>query len=250
MTVDEARMNDRGVLMSVRGEARLTVPPDSAVISGAISATRGSKAEALRAAATALDSLTADLAAMGGVALGTDTRRRPLTWSAQSAATQDEYAHNKTTGQHQPTGNVTATVALVITVRAFDLLDALGSHLSRHEALTVHDVSWHADWDNPGWRDVRAAAIQAAIAKGRDYATALGGQLSAVEHIADPGLLGGGDRDHWVGTSSRHMVMASGGGRTEDAPSLDPVPQELTALIEARFTASGVSLTQEAPAGA
>jgi hypothetical protein len=169
----------------------------------------------LRAAATALDSLTADLAALGGVALGTDTRRRPLTWSAHSAATQDEYAHDKTTGQNQPTGNVTATVALVITVRVFELLDALGSHFSAHGALTVHDVSWHADWDNPRWRDVRAAAIQAAIAKGRDYATALGGQLSAVEHIADPGLLGGGDRDHWVGTSSRSVVMASGGGRTE-----------------------------------
>ena len=28
-----------------------------------------------------------------------------------------------------------------------------------------------------------------------------------------------------------------------DAPSLDPVPQELTAVIEARFTADGVSLT-------
>jgi uncharacterized protein YggE len=242
-------MNDRGVLMSVRGEARLTVPPDSAVIAGRIGATRRSKAEALRAAASALDNLTADLTALGGVALGTDTRRRPLTWSAHSAAAQDEYAHDKTTGEHQPTGNVTATVALVITVRVFELLDALGSHFSAHEALTVHDVSWHADWDNPGWRDVRAAAIQAAIAKGRDYATAFGGQLSAVEHIADPGLLGGGDRDHWVATRGRHMVMASGGG-TEDAPSLDPVPQELTALIEARFIASGVSLTQEAPTGA
>jgi hypothetical protein len=28
------------------------------------------------------------------------------------------------------------------------------------------------------------------------------------------------------------------------------MPQELTALIEARFTASGVSLTREAPTGA
>jgi hypothetical protein len=28
------------------------------------------------------------------------------------------------------------------------------------------------------------------------------------------------------------------------APSLDPVPQELTATIEARFTATGVSLTE------
>ena len=33
------------------------------------------------------------------------------------------------------------------------------------------------------------------------------------------------------------------GGEGSDAPSLDPVPQELTAIIEARFTADGVSFT-------
>jgi uncharacterized protein len=43
------------------------------------------------------------------------------------------------------------------------------------------------DWDNPGWHDVRAAAIEAAIAKGRDYATALGGQLRTVEHMVRRG---------------------------------------------------------------
>ena len=99
-----------------------------------------------------------------------DTVRRPLTWSAHSAATHDEHVHDKKTGQYEPTGQVTATVALQITVRAFDLLDALGSHLSAHEALRVQEVTWHVDWDNPGWRDVRAAAIEAAMAKGRDYA--------------------------------------------------------------------------------
>jgi uncharacterized protein len=240
-------MNDPGVLVSVRGEARMTVPPDSAVIAGTIAATGGSKAEAVPAAAAALDSLTADLAAIGGLPMGVDTLRRPLTWSAHSTATIDEHVYDKTTGQHGPTGKVTATVALVITVRAFDMLDALGSHFGAHEAFSVHEVSWHVDWDNPGWRDVRAAAIQAAIAKGRDYAGALGGRLSAVEHIADPGLIGGDDRQHWVGTGGRSVGFASSGG-TNVAPSLDPVPQELTALIEARFTATGVSLTQDAAA--
>jgi hypothetical protein len=36
---------------------------------------------------------------------------------------------------------------------------------------------------------------------------------------------------------------ASRGGEEPDAPSLDPVPQELAAVVEARFTAGGVSLT-------
>jgi hypothetical protein len=60
--------------------------------------TRGSKADASGAAAAALDSLTADLAAIRGVVLGVDTVRRPLTWSAHSAATHDEHVHDKQTG--------------------------------------------------------------------------------------------------------------------------------------------------------
>jgi uncharacterized protein YggE len=108
-----------------------------------------------------------------------------------------------------------------------------------HGALTVHEVSWHADWDNPGWRQVRAAAIAAAIAKGRDYAAALGGRLAAVGHIADPGLIGG-DGQHWAATAGRALALAS--PDTQGLPSLDPVPQELTAVIEARFTAAGISL--------
>jgi uncharacterized protein YggE len=237
----EMHMSDTaGVTMSVRGEARRTVPPDSAVIAGRIAATRDSKSEAVHAAREALEELTADLAAIGGVALDVDTGRHPLTWSAHSAATHEEHAHDKRTGEHGPTGKWIATVSVQITVRALDLLDMLGARLAAHEALTVHEVSWHVDWDNPAWPDVRAAAIHAAIAKARDYAAALGGQLIAVEHIADPGFLAG-DGHGWASTSGAFRL--SGGGETPDGPSLDPVPQELTALIEARVTAAGTTLT-------
>jgi uncharacterized protein YggE len=190
-----------------------------------------------------LESLTADLAARGGVALDAGTGRRPLAWSAQSVTTYPEHAHDETTGQYQPTGQVTAAVAVMIGVRAFGLLDALGRVLATHEAVTVHEVSWHVDWDNPAWPGVRAAAVQAAVAKGRDYAAALGGSLRGVEHIADAGLLGGGNTQSGF-TGHRAMTRAaSRGGEEPDAPSLDPVPQELAAVVEARFTAGGVSLT-------
>jgi hypothetical protein len=45
-------------------------------------------------------------------------------------------------------------------------------------------------------------------------------------------------------------VAAAAGGEP-DAPSLDPVPQELVAVIDARFTAGDVSLAtlaRDAPA--
>jgi uncharacterized protein YggE len=236
-----------GLLLSVRGEARRMVPPDCAVVTAGISCLRGPKAEAVRAAAAELDGLTADLAAQGGVALGAGTGRRPLTWSAQSATTHAERAHDDKTGRHQLTGRVTAAVAIVITVRAFGLLDALGAVLAAHEAVSVHHVDWQVDWDNPAWPDVRAAAIQAAIAKGHDYAAALGGSLRTVEQIADAGLLGGdAGEPRFTGASKMAHAAAALGG-DPDTPSLDPVPQELVAIIEARFTAGGVSLTAHGP---
>ena len=108
---------------------------------------------------------------------------------------------------------MTATVDVMIGVRAFDLLDALGTALATHESFNVRDAGWHVDWDNPAWPQVRAAAIQAAIHKGHDYAAALGGSLHTVEHIADAGLLGGsgdGDAPGGVGDGARS-------GRSEHA---------------------------------
>lgn len=237
-------MNETAAMaVSVLGEARRTVPPDTAVLAATIATTRQSKAEALRAAAAALEGLTDDLAGIGGVALAVDTLRSPLTWSAHSSGTREEHAHHERTGEYQPTGKIIATVAVQITVRELGLLEALGARLARHSALAVHDVSWQVDWDNPAWPQVRAEAIHAAIAKGRDYAAALGGQLAAVEHVADPGLLGD-EGQQWAG-SRRLSAFAASAGETADAPSLDPVPQELTALIEARFTATGISLSHD-----
>jgi uncharacterized protein YggE len=233
-----------GPLLSVRADARQLVAPDYATLAGLISVSRQAKADAVRAAASDLDQLIASLAGLGGTAFGPGTGRHPLTWSAQSATTHAERDHDEETGRSTLTGRVTATVTVVITVRAFELLDSLSAMLAAHEALNVHGVTWDVDWDNPAWPEVRAAAIQAAIRKGRDYAAALGGSLDRVEHIADAGLLGGSDSTSFPFTSAaRASHRASAAGGEGEAPALDPVPQELTAVIEARFVAAGVTLT-------
>jgi uncharacterized protein len=235
--------NPAGLLVSVRGEARRVVAPDYALVDVTISASRESKAEAAAAAAAGVDALTADLAALGGVALDAGTGRRPLTWSAQSMAIYAERAHDQDTGQYQLTGQVIAEVAIVVAVRAFELLDAVATVMAGREAITVQGVNWHVDWDNPAWQLVRADAVHAAIGKGRDYAAALGGTLRSVEHIADAGLLGVGNSQYGFTGSRAVARAASRGAEQSGAPSLNPVPQELAAIIEARVTADTVSLT-------
>ena len=235
-------MNDAGsVVLSVRAEARQLVAPDYAVVDGRIEHTAGSKQQAVRLASASVDRLTADLAAAGGVAFDEAAQRAPLTWSAQSLATWEESYHDKETGRLERPGQVTATVALQVTVRDLDILDAVNRVLAAEQSLNVHAVTWHVDWDNPAWPQVRAAAVQAAIGKGRDYAAALGGTLHHVEHVADTGLLGG-DSAAYRPASGGLLRAASSSAAGLGTPALNPVPQELVATIEARFRTTAVSL--------
>jgi uncharacterized protein len=241
MDPEVAVTDQAGLVLSVRGEATLTVAADSALLSAAIALSRGSKPNALAEASAALQRLTADLTSLGGGTLRVGTERHALTWLARSATTWAETQPNKNTGVNEPTGRVTATVSVQITVRDFDLLEALGAALSTHQDMHVHNVTWQVDSDNPGWAQVRAAAIHAAIDKGRDYAAALGVSLIEVLHVADAGLLNGDPQR--VGTEHALSAMWRGGGAPADTPSLDPEPQDLTATIDARLRASPVALT-------
>jgi uncharacterized protein len=229
-------------LLSVRAEARQLVAPDYAVVDGLIEHTARSKVEAVRSVTGSLDRLTADLAALGAVPFDEGAGRRPLTWSAYSSATREELYHDTETRRMERSGLVIATVALRVTVRDLDRLDDLSGVLAAQPGLNVHGVTWHVDWDNPAWPQVRAAAISAAIGKARDYAAALGARLQGVEHIADAGLLGS-DTAPYNTVPSR--AYAASGGDQPGTPALTPVPQELTATIEARFRATGVSLPHD-----
>ena len=234
-------MNDTdSVLLSVSAEARQLVAPDSAVLDGLIEHTAGSKAEAVRLVTASLERLAADLAALGAVPFDEATGRRPLTWSAHSFTTREELYHDQETMRMERSGQVTATVALRVTIRDLDRLDDLGGVLAAYPGLNVQGVTWHVDWDNPAWPQVRAAAISAAIGKARDYAAALGATVRHVEHIADAGLLGGDTAPY-----QPVRAVASAYSRGVDqpgTPALTPVPQELIATIEARFRTTDVSL--------
>jgi uncharacterized protein YggE len=227
-------MADTTTLISVRGEARLVVPPDFASLSGGLTTTQDTKAEALRVASAALERLTGDLEALGGRPQTPDTLRRRLVWAAYSSGTRQEYVHDEQTGRYGPTSRMKASVSVSLSVRAFELLDTLGEILAAHELFDLHHVEWGVDHDNPTWAEVRAAAIRNAITQGRQYAQALGGSLDHLEHLADAGLLDGGEADPT--RHSRQAPLSAVDGA--DAPSLDPVPQELIAIIDARFVAT------------
>ena len=226
--------SNEGMVLSVRGEARRTVIPDAVTLSGGLTVWEQDRAAALSGATQAVRGLTGELADLGGVALRAGNERAVLTWSAFSATTQIERRHDNESGRLEPTGRVAASVAVAITVRDFELLDALGSVLASDERLDVRRVTWKVDDDNPAWAAVRADAIAAALRRGWDYAAALGVDLQAVEQVADPGLLAAGGQE----PAHFRMARAASAAGEIDTPSLDPVPQEVAAAVEARFRAS------------
>jgi uncharacterized protein YggE len=226
--------DDAHTLLSVRGQALRTVAPDQASLWCFAEAVADSPGGATAAVNGILTALTGELAGLGGQPLTPDTGRSPLTWSAQSLNVQAEYEHDKTTGAHGPTGRHHASVSVLLTVRDFTLLPEISSVITGHTGLSVHSVGWSVDADNPGWPQVRADAIQEALRAGQDYAAALGGAVVAVQHVADAGLLSG-DPMARATFATANSAPGQAGGSTV---ALDPVPQQLNATIEARFSAT------------
>jgi uncharacterized protein YggE len=226
-------------LLSVRAEARRTIAPDYVTVHCGLSTKADSKVAALAQLRAAQQVLIGALTELGGTPLTVESRRSGLTWSVGSVGTHDEHDLDKASGRHSPTGRVIANARVVITGRDMALLPKLEEAVGSVERLNVDGITWHVDVDNEEWRAVRADAIAAALAKGRDYAAALGGTVTTVDHVADAGLLSSGDMQ-----AARALSYGSPGAATaaefsgpSSTPSLDPVPQEIHAVVEARLTA-------------
>jgi uncharacterized protein len=233
-------------VLSVRGEARRMVAPDYATFRCGLRGGGPSKSDALALVRQTQDAIVGALTQLGGTTLTPDTGRHPLTWSLSTVSTHPLRKFDKATGRNTPTGRVRANAALLVVVRDLALVDAVGQALKEQDRLHIQWTAWSVDEDNPEWRTVRADAIAAAIAKGTDYAVALGGTVRSFQHIADVGLLSGDqsfDRMPVRASFAVGLSASAGGG---GAPSLDPVPQELHAVIEARLVADVPTLTSDA----
>lgn len=232
------------VVISVRGDASTSVDPDLAVLACSLRTAASDKASALASAASHLRSVEAALAGLGGVVATSDTQRVPLSWVASSAGSHEELYWDRHTEANRPTGQVIATVAVEVRVRALELLPQVGAALAHHRSVHVEHVAWQVDDANPAWARVRAEAIRVALQRARDYAAALGGTVSRVEQIADTGLLSeGGDRPGRAMRAMRAVAGAETAGADDATPRLDPSPQQLSAVIDARVIAAVPTLS-------
>ena len=223
-----------GPILSVRAQAVRSVPPDLVSLSGAVEVTSASKAEAVAEAGRVQRRILYGLESLGGAPLRAGDGHRSLGWLTRRVSTHPEHAFDPAKQQHGPTGRVVAQVIVEIQVRDFDLLESVDALLAGVEEYSSHHAQWSVDPDNPAWAGVRADAIHDALRQADDYASALTCTVSRVEQVADAGLLADA-------STGRAAMPAAAGGWTAQSrsgmggpPSLDPEPQQVSAMIDVR----------------
>jgi hypothetical protein len=92
-----------GPRVSVRGTASRVVPPDLCSWNLTVVAVADVRADSIAAVGQAQQALEVALTGLGGSALSVDTMLHPMTWSARSMQTYDDYDFDKMTGQQRTT---------------------------------------------------------------------------------------------------------------------------------------------------
>ncbi|MGI5214190.1 SIMPL domain-containing protein [Plantactinospora sp. CA-290183] len=123
-------------------------------------------------------------------------------------------------------GNVTTTV----TVTDFGRLGELMLRLAGQGEASVAGPWWELRPGSPVHREARRAAVGDAIARAREYADALGAEVTALLQLSDNGPV-----DRPMMAVASFGTMRAGAGEPPEL-QLDPQPQSVHAVVEARFT--------------
>jgi uncharacterized protein YggE len=146
--------------------------------------------------------------------------------SRLSAWPQRKRSGEKVSSYH---GRATTTVV----VRDLDMVGEVMLRVADLDQSMVDGPWWSVRPASPAFKDVRRAAIDEAIARGREYAEALNARIVGLVELTDVGMIA----PHAVALGHfRSREGASYAGQPE--LDLDPQRQQITAQIEARFTIS------------
>jgi uncharacterized protein YggE len=130
------------------------------------------------------------------------------------------------------------SVRIRVVVKDFSVLGEMITKVADAPGRSLDGPFWSLRRDSEVYRRARTEAVGEAVRRAREYAEALGSQLTALLELADTGLSTGGA----PGPQARTMMAfsAAGGMAEEGLPALDlePTRQNVYAAVEARFSAT------------
>ncbi|MEV6814174.1 SIMPL domain-containing protein [Micromonospora sp. NPDC051296] len=124
------------------------------------------------------------------------------------------------------------SVVTTVTVTDFTALGELMLRLADQDQVEVAGPWWSLRPDSPTYREARHAAIADALQRAREYAEALGAQVTDLIELADEG----GTGQPMMARMAFEAGGVAGGGPPE--LELDPQPQGVHAAVRARFAIS------------
>ncbi|MFC5723061.1 SIMPL domain-containing protein [Streptomyces gamaensis] len=128
------------------------------------------------------------------------------------------------------------TIHLTATVNDFTALGELATRLADLDLTRVEGPWWALRPDSPVHGEARQQAVREAVRRAREYATALGAELTALVELADTGA----ENERPLPYPAPHMMRTAFAGTVPDeaaAPlDLQPQRQSVHAQVSARFT--------------
>ncbi|GGX95224.1 SIMPL domain-containing protein [Streptomyces hiroshimensis] len=214
--------------VSVRGEARLQVDPEIARLSIAVAARGTDRATTLqdltRRNTQALDLIKSYGDAVEKIATGL------VTIAPQFA---DKGRHERVRSYH-------GSIYVTATLKDFTVLGELTTRIADLPLTRVTGPWWALRPDSPAHAEARRRAVHEAVQRAREYAAALGAEITALLELADDGAEQAGYGAPAGGMRRPRAGGGFAGAAPAPAPELDLEPQQQTvhAQVSARFTMS------------
>lgn len=208
-------------IVSVRGEAEIMVPPETAVVTVSVLARERTRERT--------ESRLVELsAAIGEVLARQESALRRH--SASSVSVYPVLRNRKSDKADAYQGRRTWTVE----VQSFAVLPELLGALTVSDTVTINGPTWRVEAGSPVYQGARAAAVQDAVQRARSYAAAFGAQLDQLVEVADVGMTTDGAPVRFAAPAPVARPMA--GAAPIEQIDLEPVEQRVVGRIEARFT--------------
>jgi uncharacterized protein len=144
--------------------------------------------------------------------------------------------HPENKGRGERIAAYAGSISTKVTITDFALLGELMLRLADQDQTSVYGPFWSLRPTSQVYAEARRAAVAEAIERAREYAAALGAQVTRLIELADAGLSAGAEpRPEVYGVM---QTMSYRGVAEQPQLNLDPQRQTVRAQIEARFAIS------------